>query len=396
MPSRKKRRQSPVNIPGVLLLIAVVIAFCSYVFYFISPPVEEDTSAPPPADQHTSISVPPGKPVPTMVDFSSLCRQTTRRIQQFCRNEGVSPAGFQLLNQHSIEQDGKRWLFTKATIVFPRDIDPLYIASELGNALGDDGTLSFQWKKRGSDSCDLLISTHQVLTHMLTIVIRFSCLAIIIDDVGNDLQTAKKLLDLGIPLTLSILPNLPYSKEAESLAHERGYEVMLHLPMEPRSVPSYPLGKDAILHDMNRDQVTQVVSTCLKRFPHAKGVNNHMGSLVTEDERIMSWVMEAIAPHDLYFIDSRTSSQSVAFQVAHDMGIPAAKNYIFIDNEPEIASCKDVVDKAIRHVKEEGTSIAIGHARPTTVQALREVKARIQDNGIRLVFVSELLSLTEQ
>jgi len=166
---------------------------------------------------------------------------------------------------------------------------------------------------------------------------------------------------------------------------------MLHLPMEPKEGTQYRFGEQAILHTMDQAAVHRIVTDCLRKFPHIKGVNNHMGSRITEDERIMSWVMEAIRPHNLYFVDSRTSSQSVAYQVALQMGVAAATNKIFIDNEPEVASCKDFIDKAIQQVKHDHASIAIGHARRTTIRALKEMNKRIQDESISLVFVSELV-----
>ena len=214
--------------------------------------------------------------------------------------------------------------------------------------------------------------------------------AIIIDDVGNDLKLTRDLLDLGVPLTLSILPDLPHSRESEELAHSRGYEVMLHLPMEARGTRSNP-GAGAIYHSMTREKVHQVVNNHLGKFSYIKGVNNHMGSLITEDEHLISWVLEVLKPRGLYFIDSRSSSQSVAYEVAHKMGISAGKNKIFLDNDSDVAHCKDVIEKAIQRVKEQRAAIAIGHARRTTVTALKEMNQRIQDEGITLVFVSELV-----
>jgi polysaccharide deacetylase 2 family uncharacterized protein YibQ len=187
------------------------------------------------------------------------------------------------------------------------------------------------------------------------------------------------------------LPGLSYSKESEELAHEYGYEVMFHLPMEPKSIADNYPGRGAITTDMSEEEIHKIMTSYLSAFTYIKGVNNHMGSRATENEQVMRSVLKVLKPLGLYFVDSRTSSQSVAYKLAQAMEVPAGKNDLFIDNEHEVAYCKDFIDRAIHRVKTEGSGIVIGHSRETTLHALQEMTHRIEEEGISLVFVSDLV-----
>jgi hypothetical protein len=377
MPSRKKRVEPPVHIKGVIIFLLLVIALCIYAFYFF--PSISSRGKP---DQITP---------PEMIDYFPSCRRMNQQIYRFCKDLGVMERDFNILEQRLVHREAKKWIYTRAEVFLPRGVDPAHTAKGIVEELKDFQDLSSRLNKKEENQVSLSIWLGEVLTYSLTVIRRLPRLAIIIDDIGGDLEITREFLDLGIPLTFSILPDLPYSRESEEMAHKRGYEVMLHLPMEPKNLSAHNPGEGAIYTDTDESEIFNTVIGHINKFKYIKGVNNHMGSRITENEQIVRWVLNALEPTGLYFIDSRTTSRSVACKIAREMEISSGKNEIFIDNEPEVNYCKNFIDKAFQQAKKEGKSIAIGHPRETTLQALREINSRAQDEGISLVFVSDLV-----
>jgi uncharacterized protein len=219
-------------------------------------------------------------------------------------------------------------------------------------------------------------------------------LAIIIDDLGGDASAAASVIALPFPLTASVLPNLPFSADVADEAYRRGDHVMLHLPMEAQS-ESNPGGAQPepveLRVGMNADQVSSILSSMLASVPHAAGVNNHEGSRATADPALMSAVMQAIHQRGLYFIDSRTTAATVAYDAAESAGVPAASRRVFLDDMPTRKAVLAQLDLAVRDARRDGSAIAIGHPRPATVAALAEGLPRLRAEGIQLVFASDLV-----
>ena len=214
--------------------------------------------------------------------------------------------------------------------------------------------------------------------------------AIVIDDVGYDDKVFRKFIELGVPVTFSILPGERYSKYIAREARQLKYEVMLHLPMEPRGSWSNP-GKRAILSRMSREEMLRQLSQDLDAVPYVSGVNNHMGSLLTEDSKAMRVVLEEIHKRGLFFLDSRTTPRSVAYSVAKSFGIKSESRDVFLDNKADIGYIKGQIDTAIRIAKKHGEATAIGHAKLMTAAAIREKLPDFEREGIELVAVSRVL-----
>ena len=214
--------------------------------------------------------------------------------------------------------------------------------------------------------------------------------AIVIDDMGYDKKIFKKFVDLGIPLTFSILPGQRYSTGIANEARSLNYEVMLHLPMEPRNPERNP-GNGTILTHMSQDEILRQLSEDIESVPYIAGVNNHMGSLLTENQDVMNIILEDLHKRGLFFIDSRTSPRSVAYETARRMGVRSGRRDVFLDNKADIGYIKGQVDKVIRIAKQNGEATAIGHPRAGTVAAIREKIADFEREGIELVPVSEVL-----
>lgn len=219
--------------------------------------------------------------------------------------------------------------------------------------------------------------------------------AILVDDLGQDLEAARKILQMAYPLTLSVLPDLRFSARTAEEAHGAGREVMLHLPMEPESASLANPGPGAIEVGMGSDEVERIIESDLATVPHAAGVNNHMGSRATADTTLMAEVMEALQARRLYFIDSRTTAATTALNAARRRGIPAFYRSVFLDDTPSTAYTLDQLRRFRSVVEEQGAGLAIGHPYPTTFTALAEFLPSLERDDIQLVSASELVRLPQ-
>lgn len=215
-------------------------------------------------------------------------------------------------------------------------------------------------------------------------------LAIILDDLGHDRASADSVLALPFAVTVSVLPHLPVSAEVAEEATRRGDQVLLHLPME--SQPGEANAEAVELRvGMSREQVESALAGMLETVPHAAGVNNHQGSRATADPALMEALMAALRARGLFFVDSRTTAATVAFDAAEQMGVPAASRKVFLDDTPEREAVLAQLDLAARDALRDGSAIAIGHPHPATIAALAEGVPDLEARGIRLVFASDLV-----
>jgi uncharacterized protein len=215
-------------------------------------------------------------------------------------------------------------------------------------------------------------------------------LAIIIDDLGSDRPAADAVFALGYPLTISVLPNHEHSADIANEAHRRGFQVLLHLPMQ--SVANETPEARELRPGMPAPEVAAMVDQFLQNVPGAAGVNNHQGSQATADAALMDELMPVLRDHHLFYVDSRTTAATVAYDTAQDFGVRSAfRNVPFLDDVAEVAAVRKQLELALRGAREKGDAIAIGHPHPATLQALREVLPHAQERGVRLVLASELV-----
>lgn len=214
-------------------------------------------------------------------------------------------------------------------------------------------------------------------------------LAIIIDDLGNDREAAETLFQIPFPLTVSILPHLQHSAEISEEASRRGFQVMLHIPIE---APANARAETIELRPgMNPEQVTNLVQRMLETVPQAEGANNHQGSVGTSDAALMDAIMTALRERDLYFVDSRTTTATVAFTAARREHVRTASRDVFLDDTEEVSAIRHQLESAVRDAKEHGSAIAIGHPHPETLQVLAEDLPKLQRDGVSLVFASQVV-----
>ncbi len=215
--------------------------------------------------------------------------------------------------------------------------------------------------------------------------------AIIIDDMGANKKALSDLLSLKYFVTISVVPFLGYSVETADLAHKKGREVMLHLPMEPIDYPKYNPGKGALFTFMTTEEFRATLAEDLSAVPYVSGVNNHMGSSLTQDREKMEIVLAAVRERRLFFVDSRTTPKSVAYDVAVKMGVSAVERNVFLDNEANVESVKKRIIELIEKAKANGKALAICHPRPETLKALKDMEKRLTGTEVEVVPVSGLL-----
>jgi len=214
-------------------------------------------------------------------------------------------------------------------------------------------------------------------------------LALIVDDCGQWIATERGFVALGIPLTLSVLPDVPYANVIATEASDAGKGVMLHLPMETLSGLNPGPGK--VTTEMSDAQIVAQVQSDLADVPLARGVNNHEGSKASADTRVMRAVIGVLAQHSLFFIDSRTNVASVGEATARAMGVPTAARDVFLDNRADVAYTEAQLSQAAAIARRTGSAIAIGHPRPTTLAAVRAMIPRLQALGIQFVLVQDIV-----
>jgi len=217
--------------------------------------------------------------------------------------------------------------------------------------------------------------------------------ALVIDDLGYaPPELVTRLCAQAIPFDVAVLPYQEFTRQSAEIAHGRGKEVMLHLPMEPRGYPGpgKDPGPDAVMFDLTEAQVRDRVRKALANIPFRKGVNNHMGSRITPDQARMTWVLEEIKAKQCFFVDSRTEKDSVAFDVARDLAIPTVQRKVFLDDDKDAAAIVKQWERTLALAKAQGQVLAIGHIYPETVAALEKLIPAAKDK-VTFVFASALV-----
>ena len=222
-------------------------------------------------------------------------------------------------------------------------------------------------------------------------------IAIIIDDIGHkQVGHLDPLLNLKFPVTFAVLPFLKYSKANAIYFHQNQYEVMLHMPMEPDTYPKSDPGKGAIFSRLNDAEIRHAINKALDSIPFISGVNNHMGSKITASRAMMRPILDEVKKRDLYFVDSRTQNNTVAFSLASMMGLRAAKRDVFLDAEPTYQFAMKQLQEVRRVAKQQGVAVAIGHPYPSTLLALAEEMPKLGREGFRFVFASQIVKAVEE
>lgn len=213
-------------------------------------------------------------------------------------------------------------------------------------------------------------------------------LAIVIDDAGRDLDSQHIYEQMGIPLTLAVMPDQVHTRDAALSWRAHGLPVILHQPME--SVSGIGMEPKVILTSMSDAAIRQMLRDSLSQLPEAIGINNHQGSKATIDARTMDIVMNELHHRGLFFFDSHTNSTTAADKAAETYGVPYVRNDLFVDNSASVSDICAMIQAGADRAKKKGTYIIIGHCRPHTAEAFRQMVPKLKAQGIEFVYLSSL------
>jgi hypothetical protein len=339
---------------------------------------------------------------------SELNDQITRidlAVYESLYKEGISAKDVLFLSVEPRHERGNEWEFTEIRIRFSEPGRIRNFERSISNDLSAIGNQVQQRNVRasGGDSViDLFVLgcfTHRIRLggaehQRMAKAVRPPLIAIIIDDVGYDLKMARAFMELGVPLTLSVISTAPHAAAISKMAKEKGCELILHLPMEPKNYPKVNPGPGAILAEMDDETIIATIEGHVKRVSGIRGVNNHMGSRLTELEEKMAVVFNDLKRRNLFYVDSRTTSQSVALSVAKKTGVLVGTRGIFLDNHLSERAMKFQIERLIAMAGNTGGVIAIGHPHRETLNGLKDSLEKIKKSG-KIVPVSEFLLQTQ-
>lgn len=214
-------------------------------------------------------------------------------------------------------------------------------------------------------------------------------ISLVIDDLGRSVADLDTIGHLDVPVSYAVLPYEEETQQVVEELHKRGAEMLLHLPMEPAN--GEDPGPGALRLGMTPEQLRQFTLSALRAVPGAVGVNNHMGSGLSADERSMKTILMVLAGRGLFFLDSRTSAQSVGYQTAIRTGVPAAERQVFLDSDTQPGAIRAQFQRLLGLARTRGAAVAIGHPHPETLAVLAEEVPKAKALGYEFVPVSYLL-----
>jgi polysaccharide deacetylase 2 family uncharacterized protein YibQ len=216
--------------------------------------------------------------------------------------------------------------------------------------------------------------------------------ALIMDDMGYSLDAIYDILSIQKPITVAILPFSPLGKETAQLAHQNGFEILLHLPLESINNEGENSGIQGLIHSgMSIQQVIDILDKDLEQVPYISGVNNHMGSKITPNGSMMYTILQRLKERNLFFVDSRTTANTVAYDIARQLDIPSAERHVFLDVELDEDYIKDKLIELFSLAQKNGSAVGICHPLPETLKVLKENFHRVDEYGVEPVFVSKVV-----
>jgi uncharacterized protein len=212
-------------------------------------------------------------------------------------------------------------------------------------------------------------------------------ITLIIDDLGQNLPRDRRVLALPGPVTMAIMPDTPHATEFAREAHRAGKIVILHMPMDPATGPF------AWHPDLPIDELEKRLNTALKVVPYTAGINNHMGSRMTSQTAAMTWLMADLQRRHKFFVDSRTSAQTVAAAEAQKIGLASVSRDVFLDDEPTEAAIFTQLQTAISLARKQGSAVMIGHPYPQTLAVLERELPKLKAQGIEWIDIKSMIGL---
>jgi len=214
-------------------------------------------------------------------------------------------------------------------------------------------------------------------------------IVIIIDDMGLTKKHLKQLQSLGNQVTYAVLPQVPYSQFFGNLSLKTKADVIVHLPLESEN--NNNPGPGLITTQMSYEQIVKTLEKDLASVPYHKGMNNHMGSKGTSNTRLMRIILTKTREKGLFFLDSRTTPDSVVMKISDEMGLPPVKRDVFLDNVETEMAIRKQIDLLAQKAKRNGYAVGIGHYKATTLKVLNEEIPKLNSQGFEMISISEFL-----
>ncbi len=215
-------------------------------------------------------------------------------------------------------------------------------------------------------------------------------IVLIIDDMGNNLELGQRAIELPGAINFAFLPHLANTAKLAEQAYASGKEVLLHAPMS--NIHDINLGPGALRADMEKNQFLDSLQHSINSVPHVQGLNNHMGSLLTQQAIPMDWLMQALKARDLYFVDSRTTAETVAETTAQNHQLPNLRRDVFLDHQPTEIAIRYQFERLLNLADKNGQAVAIGHPHPQTLAFLESALPGLPLRGYQLKLASEVLT----
>lgn len=216
-------------------------------------------------------------------------------------------------------------------------------------------------------------------------------LAILIDDSGSSMELAKEFQNLNMRISFAVMPYLSKSREVNEYLSANGHTVILHLPMEGSDIAVNEKTRDLLKTNMTKDEMQRIFEAALANVGPVKGFNNHMGSVFTNSSEAMETILSFARDKRLFYVDSKTIGSSKGYSTARNMSIPTAQCMHFVDNDKDVLAIEKELITAAKIAKKRGRALVIGHFHKNMVEALKNTKTTLENSGIRLVFVDEIL-----
>lgn len=344
----------------------------------------------------------------TAGDFTTLVQEVELALSESLRLLGVPKSEVHFRKVVHRARDGKHWDHAEIKVQLHEGHSLARAKEVISRKLKSvPGDIRWEMSRKSGSHLEARVTVQGALTHRLSFSqdeVRQSVeqpakvaeslrsrVAIVVDDLGYDDRLARGFLALQVPISFAVLPHATFSKGIARQLHEAGREVLLHLPMEPKGYPEVNAGEGVLLAAMDDAVLLERLRDNLNALPFIVGVNNHMGSRFTEQEEKMRVVLGELKQRGLYFLDSRTSSESKAYGLAVQMGIPAAERDVFLDNIQAPQAIRSELRRLTQLAHLKGKAIGIAHPHEVTLGVFRQVLPVLHQEGIELVPLSQLL-----
>ncbi|MBU2497515.1 MAG: divergent polysaccharide deacetylase family protein [Proteobacteria bacterium] len=387
---RRGRKKETRSREGSLLVFAIlfgalmVLAFRSYL-----------------SGLPSTVSIPPYEEISSSSSqLAGEIRRINRALYDSLYQERIPAKHIFFMGVKPKHEETNDWDFTEVLVKLSKKDSLLHVKRSLKATLGPLGpAVSTRVEKPSEIELIYHIFALGFYTHKITLSLKSAQsmsageppkVAIIIDDLGPDNDIAEGFVRLDIPISMSVLPLTPYSRQIAEQAAKKGYDLLLHLPMEPKGYPEIHPGPGVLLTEMGEDEIRKTLDENLQSVPGVRGVNNHMGSRFTEREDKMAVLLTELKRRGLFYVDSRTTSETVAFDVAKRVGVPAVKRSVFLDNDLSPRAMKFQVERLLGMAKHSGSAVGIGHPHEETLMVLKNFLPKLRTE-FRVVPVSDLI-----